>query len=383
MGNTAVGLVSTHSPSLVALARSLDRVADGIAEGDLLDMAQLEIDAPPDGDDVAEIVAAAERLVAAVRRSHALEDAVHEIFAAMSSHLRLDYLSDEALYRLIDHTQAVGGAIVLVEDGPPDIVASVDFEMDGERLADIMASVHTKPGPSQLDVPENTPPVVTVPFVGDSGPLGAVLLMGVELDGEMRRLLALLARALGFAVSNALALAAAETQATTDPLTGCNNRRAGLEALAQAVRVAAHAGPSVGALMVDLDVLTHVNDRHGHQIGDEVLRAAGRAIAAGMRGGDVVTRYAGEEFLVMIAGANESALTRLAERISARVRALKVPDGTGGTVALTTSVGVAVWTPSDTVETLIGRAEVALDAAKDAGRDRVVLREAPEDAAIG
>jgi diguanylate cyclase (GGDEF)-like protein len=86
-----------------------------------------------------------------------------------------------------------------------------------------------------------------------------------------------------------------------------------------------------------------------------------------------VMRYGGEEFLVAIADADERTLTALAERMRARVHALTVGDGAGGTVAITTSAGLSVWAPSDTVESLIGRADRALYAAKAAGRDRVVF----------
>jgi two-component system, cell cycle response regulator len=364
----AVDAIDTRQSALGALARSLDGVADRIGAGDVLAIAPLDLCGAPLCGDVAEIVAAADRLVNAVRRSHALEAAVHELFEAMSSHLRLDYLSYEALYRLIDHTGAVGGAVVLAGDGPPDVVASVEWPLEGEQLAAVMAGVPAELGPCEL---EDGPRIVAVPFVGDSGPLGAVLLLDLTLDAEMRRLLALLARALGFAVSNALAHAAAETQAATDGLTGCNNRRAGLEALAQAARLAAHGGPAVGAMMIDLDHFKQINDRYGHQVGDDVLRAVGATIAAGMRDRDIVMRYGGEEFLVAIADADETKLTALAERISERIRALEVPDGAGGTVALTTSVGLSIWAAADTVESLIGRADRALYAAKAAGRDRV------------
>ena len=371
MDRTRAQLVDTRSPSLIALAGSLDHVADQIVAGAVLDWSVPEC---PIGDDhLSEIVAAADRLVTAVRRSHALEAAVHELFQAMSSHLRLDYLSYEALYRLIDHTRAVGGAVVLIGDGPPDVVASVEFELEGEELAALMALVPRALGPSQLAALEDDRPIVAVPFVGDEGPLGAVLLIGVKLDGAIYRLLALLARALGFAVSNALAHAVAETHAATDALTGCNNRRAGLELLSQAVRLAARGGPAVGAMMIDLDHFKQINDRHGHQIGDDVLRTTGAAIASRLRDRDSVTRYGGEEFLVTIAGADEAMLVALAERVSQQIRDLAVPDGADGTVALTTSIGVSVCSPSDTVETLIARADRALYAAKAAGRDRVVV----------
>jgi two-component system, cell cycle response regulator len=365
-------MVETRSPVLTVLARSLDAAADRIGEGDVLQIAPPDFGTAPAGD-VADVVAAAGRLVAAVQRSHALEAAVHELFEAMSSHLRLDYLSCEALYRVIDHTGASGGAVVLIGDGPPDVVASVEFEVEDDRLAALMHSAAIAPGPCQMDVPER---IVAVPFVGDSGPLGAVFLLGAELDSELRRLLALLARALGFAVSNAIAHAAVETQAAVDPLTGCSNRRAGLEALAQAARVAGHGGPTVSTLMIDLDHFKRINDSFGHQVGDDVLRATGATISATMRDRDIVMRYGGEEFLVAVAGADQQTVLAIAERISANIRALEISDGSGGTIALTTSVGIATWAPSDTLESMIARADRALYAAKAAGRDRCVLEPA-------
>jgi diguanylate cyclase (GGDEF)-like protein len=270
----------------------------------------------------------------------------------------------------------VGGAVVLIGEGPPDIVASVTFDIEGERLAAVMASIPEAPGPSELEELHDGVPIVAVPFVGDAGPLGAILLVGVRINNEMRRLLALLARALGFAVSNALAHSAAETQAATDPLTGCLNRRAGLEALTQATRVAGHGGPAIGVMMLDLDHFKLVNDRYGHQVGDDVLRAAGAAIAAATRGGDIVMRYGGEEFLIALVGVDERVLAASAERISDRIRGLTVPDGVGGIMAITTSVGITPSTSADSVESLIARADGALYAAKAAGRDRVVLEHA-------
>ena len=193
----------------------------------------------------------------------------------------------------------------------------------------------------------------------------------------MHRLLALLARALGFAVSNALAHAAAEVRAATDPLTGCKNRRAGLEELAQAARLAGHGGPTVGAMMIDLDHFKSINDRFGHQVGDDVLRAVGGTLSDALRGQDVVTRYGGEEFLAAVSSGDEQTMLAVAERVSNRIRALHVPDGSGGIVPLTASVGIAVWAATDSTESLIGRADRALYTAKAAGRDRVVFEPAP------
>jgi diguanylate cyclase (GGDEF)-like protein len=235
-----------------------------------------------------------------------------------------------------------------------------------------MATVPTTLGLSELEMEQDGVPIVAVPFDGDSGPLGAILLIGVQLNGEMRRMLALLARALGFAVSNALAHAAAETLAATDALTGCMNRRAGLEALAQALRVATHGGPAVGVMMIDLDHFKAVNDQHGHQVGDDVLHAAGEAIAHGMRAGDIVMRYGGEEFLVAIAAVDNSILRASAERVSDRIRGLSLADGKAGTVSVTASVGLALSTSADSIESLIASADRELYAAKAAGRNCIM-----------
>ena len=355
----------------LGLAAALDALADRLAAGDVLGLPDATPVEAIDGD-LAELAAATQRLVAAVQRSHALEAAVHELFEALSSHLRLDYLSYEALYRVLDHTRAAGGAIVLAGHGAPDVVASVDFALADAELARLLGAALAEPGPVQLRTDAGVP-VVAVPFTADSAPLGAVFLVALTLDVELRRLLALLARALGFAVSNAIAHAAAETQAATDALTGASNRRAGLETLEQAARVAAHGGPPVAVLMLDLDHFKRVNDVHGHPVGDEVLRAAADAIAGGLRGGDTVVRYGGEEFLVAVRGAEGPEPARLAERIAGRIRALAVPGAGGAVVRPTASIGVAAWTEGDDARSLVARADRALYAAKDAGRDRVVL----------
>jgi diguanylate cyclase (GGDEF)-like protein len=141
----------------------------------------------------------------------------------------------------------------------------------------------------------------------------------------------------------------------------------------QAMRVAARGGPPVGMRMLDLDHFKRINDGFGHQIGDDVLQAAGAALGSSFRDGDIVMRYGGEEFLIALLGVEEPELISIAERVIGTIRELGVADGAGGTVPLTTSIGVAAWTSADGMETLISRADQALYAAKAAGRDRVVV----------
>ena len=95
-----------------------------------------------------------------------------------------------------------------------------------------------------------------------------------------------------------------------------------------------------------------------------------------MRVSDIVMRYGGEEFLIAIADVDESALTASAERVSDRIRGLSVASGTSGAVSVTPSVGIAVSTSADSLESLIARADRALYAAKAAGRNCVVFQDA-------
>lgn len=164
--------------------------------------------------------------------------------------------------------------------------------------------------------------------------------------------------------------------ATTDPLTGLVNRRGLAERLPALIARSARAGLPVGVLTADLDHFKRVNDRHGHAVGDEVLRLAADAVAACVRGDDLVVRLGGEELAVVtVLPADE--LARLAERIRVRVAEATAEW------QVTTSVGVA-WArpgpaddPADLLSDLLGRSDVALYAAKDGGRDQVRLSVAP------
>jgi GGDEF domain-containing protein len=137
MSSTSAPSAGTSAAALAVLACALDDAADRILHGDVL---RVELDALPRDGATAAIADAADRLIAAVQRSHALEAAVHELFEALSSHLRIDYLGYEALYRVLDHTQATGGAVVLVGDGPPDVVAGVELELEDEQPAAVMGA---------------------------------------------------------------------------------------------------------------------------------------------------------------------------------------------------------------------------------------------------
>lgn len=152
-------------------------------------------------------------------------------------------------------------------------------------------------------------------------------------------------------------------EASRDPLTGLGHRGAFLEALSRAV---AEARPEevVAVALVDLDHFKHVNDRGGHEAGDRLLREAAARLTARVRRGDSIFRVGGDEFAAVLRDASGAALPSTADRLRGAVAA------TGATTA---SVGISSWRPDEPVDALLARADEALQAAKDAGRDAVRL----------
>lgn len=157
-----------------------------------------------------------------------------------------------------------------------------------------------------------------------------------------------------------------EQLSSVDALTGLANRRQ--------FDVALHcARTDVALLMIDIDHFKQLNDRFGHQAGDDRLKAVARALAScAQRGTDIVARYGGEEFAVILPGLDERAASAMAEAMRIAVRAAALPSPTAAGI-VTVSIGVAHGVGDDP-EALLARADAALYAAKAAGRDQVVTQ---------
>jgi diguanylate cyclase (GGDEF)-like protein len=152
-----------------------------------------------------------------------------------------------------------------------------------------------------------------------------------------------------------------EAMAFTDALTGVANRRR----LDRDLASKSFDDEIVGVLMVDVDHFKAFNDRHGHSVGDEVLRRVGSMLGHEVRHGDVVYRYGGEEFCVLLPGADEKTAAAVAERLRQAARTLSLPvEG-----MLTVSIGVSIG-PSSSTSSTLKVADGALLEAKQSGRDR-------------
>lgn len=162
-------------------------------------------------------------------------------------------------------------------------------------------------------------------------------------------------------------------EATTDALTGVANRRAFDERLAQAMDKAGAEGTPLSLILMDIDLFKRVNDRHGHLVGDKVIRTTAQMIKNEVKGKDLVARFGGEEFAAVLPETSHEGALALAEQIRARFEAKQWRrKDTGEYVGvITLSIGVATYRPPEEAAEFIDRADRALYRAKESGRNRV------------
>jgi diguanylate cyclase (GGDEF)-like protein len=181
--------------------------------------------------------------------------------------------------------------------------------------------------------------------------------------------------AAALALDNAESRARLEHQARTDSLTGLFNHSVFYERLLHSLQEAAGTHVPVAVLMLDIDDFKHVNDVHGHAVGDELLRFLAEALRATIRPEDVVCRLGGEEFAIVMVDCGGEDAVRVSERIQSRLAAVDFP----GIGRMTVSVGLALG-PDHAMNPreLAACAEAAMMTAKAQGKNRVVLYDADE-----
>ncbi len=163
--------------------------------------------------------------------------------------------------------------------------------------------------------------------------------------------------------------------ASHDPLTGLVNRRIMNSELENHLSLADRQGTSLTVALVDLDHFKRVNDTHGHDMGDEVLKVVAKVLQSSLRGSDIVARFGGEEFVLILPGTSPEQAAAVLDRTRQLVAGTPIIAG-GKTINVTASIGGAGITGpgcSDQGDNLLKCADLALYAAKDAGRNRVVM----------
>ena len=158
--------------------------------------------------------------------------------------------------------------------------------------------------------------------------------------------------------------------ALLDPLTGIGNRRYLEVQLGAKLDQTHRYGWPLGVVFLDVDHFKQVNDRHGHTVGDDVLRVVARTLGAGSRSFDAVGRWGGEEFVAALTSITPPEAVAAGERLRVLVESASLPVS-GQHLGVTVSVGVTCARPEDTLDSLLHRADRLMYASKAAGRNRV------------
>jgi diguanylate cyclase (GGDEF)-like protein len=186
-------------------------------------------------------------------------------------------------------------------------------------------------------------------------------------DEQQRYVADVLRSQLALSLRRVLLYGDLQALARIDPLTGTHRRWYGETRLTELIE----SGEVLSVAMVDIDLFKLVNDRHGHAAGDQVLAAVGRALVAGLRSGDLVSRQGGEEFLVLLPETPPAGALLVAERLRVAIAALTL------VMPVTVSIGVACCLQDESGTELLARADEALYLGKRTGRNRVVMANEP------
>ncbi len=346
-----------------------------------------------------------ERLYAGLEQSSMQISSLFEVGLAMSSEVSLQRLFEV----IVDSAARISGAdrcsLMLIDPGqetlrmraavgiPPEVVAKAEARV-GEGIAGTVAKTGEPLFISNIEQSGrfqrknaseryNNTSLVCVPIRMHNRVVG-VLNVNNKRDGTSfnendLNLLTLLASQAAVALDNAHRYQDLSEKAITDGLTGVYLRRYFDECLERADRNARSTGRAFSLLMVDIDHFKRVNDNYGHQTGDEALKVVANILKGLVRDDDLVCRYGGEEFVIILARAGRDAAQRVAERVRATVEGHEVRT-TEHALRITVSIGVASFRNElRAPEDLVKAADEALYAAKETGRNRVVVAPEPSE----
>jgi diguanylate cyclase (GGDEF)-like protein/PAS domain S-box-containing protein len=224
-------------------------------------------------------------------------------------------------------------------------------------------------------------PYLCVPLLSQGEAIGILhfeFVQPEELSDSEKSFASTFADQIALSVANLRLREALRNQSIRDPLTGLYNRRYLEEMMERETRRAVRAEHGLGVLMLDLDHFKKFNDTYGHDAGDTVLRETTSFLVKSVRAEDIVCRYGGEEFVIILPMADLHASHARAERIRSKIRDLSAMHQGQTMGILTLSIGVAELPDHGTTpKELLAAADAALYRAKREGRDRVVVASAP------
>jgi len=340
-----------------------------------------------------------DRLLVAEREQRLLAETLAEVTLALTSLISHEAVLDEILrqvQRIVPYSTA---NIALLEGdalrvahwrgyeafGGEELISSlvqilddltVDLDAIQSRQPLVIPDTHQEPGWVVFDETAWIRSYLAVPICLHDQVLGLLRLDSdapAQFAAEDAERLQPLVNAAAIALENAQLFGEVQRLAIMDGLTGTHNRRHFFELAEHELNRARRFQHPVSAIMLDLDHFKQVNDTYGHAIGDQVLRVVAERCGEGIRGIDILGRYGGEEFAVILPGTDLSGAHNMAERLRRSVADVPVPTDKGD-LTVTISLGVASNVQDDAdVAALLNRADAAMYAAKQTGRNRVAV----------
>jgi diguanylate cyclase (GGDEF)-like protein len=294
-------------------------------------------------------------------------------FNDMASQLqaRLDELEDER-GRLRDAITRFGEALAASNDVGQllRVIAEAAVEATGAAGGRLVTD-----GGDLVDTgePDTAGETLELPITAGREVFGTLTLVGEHFTTEQRMTASSLASHAAIALENARLHRIVERQALVDGLTGVSNRRHCEEALTSEISRADRLGTTLTLVLADLDDFKAINDEHGHAAGDDVLREFAEVLRATLRDSDLAGRWGGEEFLLLLPGADAVGGAQLAERVRSSLAERSFLGLDGAVVSVTCSFGVAQHQTGGDERDLFAAADRALYRAKREGKNRVEL----------
>lgn len=357
-------------------------------KNEVMDCTPSECHLPVDSEDA---IGASSRafntLVDTLGSSLQLEMQMRSYTSMLTSHLETKKLCQSALGSLLEMFSLPGGAILVESSGALVLQASVGL-IKNNALGDnavVLQSLQTLKG-KQIEVPEfiqidgvfttfKPRCVVVQPIVYKNLSLGVMVLASVSpLSEETVANIELFSFSLALALHNAVTYDQVQQLAAVDPLTGIYNRRFGLTRLHEEFVRTVKQNGAIGVLVMDVDRFKQVNDTYGHTIGDRVLQAIASTARNQLREGDIIVRIGGDEFMVVLQGANRHDTLEVGESIRRSIEEKRINYGTQE-IRVTVSIGGASFPESNLnhEDELIEAADRALYLVKESGRNRASL----------
>ncbi|MDA3833969.1 MAG: sensor domain-containing diguanylate cyclase [Spirochaetales bacterium] len=339
-------------------------------------------------DEIGESSRAFNNLVNELSLSLKAENSIKECNEMLASQLELSGITQKALDHIVDYTQSSGGAVLIERGGELELSASFAVDQpqllasyDGiwkslKQLKRLRYQLQEQVKITHSLVTFRPAEILIEPLIHKGAAIGVVLLAAAEpFSDKVLYGFEMCIRTLTLALRNAVTYEQLQQLAANDPLTGVYNRRFGMVRLQEEFSRSVRSQIPIGVIMVDIDHFKSVNDTYGHTVGDKILVTMSRIAKMALREGDIMLRYGGEEFLVIMPGANRHDSEFVAERLRRMVEEAKTPYG-NQQISITVSLGFASYPETEVSHEneLVSLADNALYEAKERGRNRCAFR---------